>query len=113
MRKVFQSYNGLIFVAEEECAEYERAHPAFTMYDSYGETNEPNVASLVVIKDESGAESFISMCNEDEIPYPGIDRDSTGVFAWIHNQFYNAGHYIKISDDVLKALNHYFADIKW
>ena len=58
MRKVFQSYNGLIFEDEEECVEYERAHPAFTMYDSYGETNEPNVASLVVIKDESGAESW-------------------------------------------------------
>lgn len=112
MRKVFQSYDGLIFEDEKECIAYERAHPAFIMYNLFGETQDPNIASLVVIKDESGAESFISMCNEDEIPYPGIGRDSTGVFAWIHDQFYNAGHYVKISDDVLKALNYYFTDIK-
>ena len=112
MRKVFQSYDGLIFENEEECAEHERTHPALIMYNSFGETQDPSIASLVVIKDESGAESFISMCNEDETPYPGVDRDSTGVFAWIRNQFYNAGHYVKISDDVLEALNHYFSDIK-
>lgn len=112
MKKVFQSYDGLIFEDEDECVEYERDNPAFTMYGSYGKINDPNIASLVVIKDEPGAESFISMCNKDKIPYPGINRDSTGVFAWIHDQFYSDGHYIKISDDVFKALNHYLADIE-
>ena len=112
MRKVFQSYDGSIFEDEEECAEYERKHPAFIMYDSFGETHDPDRAFLVIIKDKSGAESFISMCNEYETLYPGIDGDSTGIFVWAHDQIYDVKHYVKISDSTLKALNRYFADIK-
>ena len=111
MRKVFQSYDGLIFENEEECAEHERKHTALAMYSLNGRTNSPDKAFVVVINDKSGAESFISMCDADG-DYRGIDGDSTGIFVWIHNQFYYDGHYIKISDSTLKALNHYFADIK-
>lgn len=111
MKKVFQSYNGLIFEDEEECVEYERTHPAFIMYDSFGETHDPNRAFIVIINDKSGAESFISMCNEYEILYPGIDRASTGIFVWAHDQIYDAKLYVKISDTILKALNRYFTDI--
>ena len=112
MRKVYQSYDGLIFENEDECAEHEKKHPAFIMYNSFGETHNPSRAFLVVIKDKSGAESFISLCNEYETLYPGIDRDSTGIFVWTHDQFYDAKHYVKIPDSILKALNHYFSDIK-
>ena len=112
MRKVFQSYDGLVFENEEECVEYEKKHPAFIMYDSFGETHDPDRAFLVIIKDKSGAESFISMCNEYETLYPGIDGDSTGIFVWAQDQIYDVKHYVKISDSTLKALNRYFADIK-
>lgn len=112
MRKVYQSYDGLIFENEEECAEYERKNSTLAMYGLNGRTNDPNEAFVVVIKDKSGAESFISMCNEYETLYPGIDRDSTGIFVWTHDQFYGDKHYVKIPDSILKALNHYFTDIK-
>lgn len=111
MKKVFQSYDGLIFESEKECIEYERKHPALEMYGSDGKTENPNEAFLVIINDESGAASFISMCDADS-DYPGIDEDSIGIFVWVHDQIYDAKHYIKISDITLKALNHYFTDIK-
>lgn len=111
MRKVFQSYDGLIFEDEEECAEYERKNSTLAMYGLNGRTNDPNEAFVVVINDDSGAASFISMCDADS-DYPGIDEDSTGIFAWVHDQIYDAKHYIKISGSTLKALNHYFTDIK-
>lgn len=41
MKKVFQSYGGLIFEDEEECVEYERAHPALIMYDLEGKNTRP------------------------------------------------------------------------
>lgn len=112
MRKVFQSYDGLIFEDEEECAEYERKHPTLVMYGLCGRTNDPDEAFVVVINDESGAESFISMCNEYETLYSGIDGDSTGIFVGTYDQSYGVKHYAKISDSILKALNYYFADIK-
>ena len=113
MRKVFQSYDGLIFEDEEKCAEYEReASPGFIMYDSDGETHDPNKAFLVVITDKSGAKSFISMCNKDETPYQGIDENSTGIFVWARNQIYDVAHYVKIPDVTSRAFNRYFADIK-
>ena len=113
MRKVFQSYDGLIFENEEECVEYERgASPGFKMYNSNGETHDPNKAFLVIIEDESGAKSFISMCEKDDTPYKGINENSIGIFAWVCDPIYDTAHYVKISDSILKALNHYFADIK-
>ena len=107
MRKVFQSYDGLIFENEEECAEYERKNPVLAMYGLYGRTNNPNEAFVVVINDESGAASFISMCDADS-DYRGIDGNSTGIFVWVHD----TKEYIKLPFDATKALSYYFADIK-
>lgn len=109
MKKVFQSYNGLIFEDEEECAEYEIKHPALAMYGLCGRTNDPDAAFVVVINDESGAASFISMCNKYPNSCRGIDENSTGVFVWVHG--INSG-YVKLSFDAIDALNYYFADIK-
>lgn len=107
MRKVYQSYDGLIFENKEECAEYERNHPALVMYGLCGRTNNPNEAFVIVINDESGATSFISMCDADR-DYRGIDGNSTGTFVWVHD----AKEYIKLSFDAAEALSYYFADIK-
>lgn len=111
MRKVFQSYNGLTFESEEECIEYERKHSALEMYALYGKTENPVEAYLVVINNKYGAESFISMCKEEENPYRGITKDSTGVFAWAWNPDSDSPCYVRLADGVILALNSYLTNI--
>lgn len=111
MRKASQSYDGLIFENEEESVEYKRKCSALEMYALYGKTENINDVYLVVINDKSGAESFISMCEEEDNPYRGITKDSTGVFAWTWNPDSDFPCYAKLADEVILALNKYLTDI--
>lgn len=111
MRKVSQSCDGIIFENEEEYVEYKKKRPALEMYSLYGKTENINDAYLVVINDKSGAESFISMCEEEDNPYRGITKDSTGVFAWAWNSDSDFPCYAKLADEVILALNNYLTNI--
>lgn len=110
MRKVFQSYDGLIFEDEEERDEYEKKPPALEIYGLYGKTENINDVYLVVINNKSGAESFISMCEEEDNPYRGITKDSTGVFVWAWNPDSDSPCYIRLADEAILALNKYLTD---
>lgn len=110
MKKVFQSYNELIFEDEDKRDEYERKHPALEIYGLYGKTENINDVYLVVINNKSGAESFISMCEEEGNPYKGITKDSTGVFVLVWNPDSDSPCYIRLADEVILALNKYLTD---
>lgn len=109
MRNVFQSYDGLIFENEEECVEYERKHPPLEMYGLNGRTENPDEAFVVIINDKSGAESFISMCEEENSPCYGITEVLTGVFAWGYNHLNATSSYIRLDDKAVKAMENYLA----
>ena len=110
MKKVFQSYDGLIFESEEECIEYERKHPALEMYGSDGKTENLDEAFLVIINDESGAKSFVSMCEEEETPCYGIQEDSIGVFVWSYNYLNGTANYVRLDNKAVQAMKNYFAN---
>lgn len=111
METVYRANDELIFEGGDECDEYERKHPAFEMYSIHGKVENPLDAYLVVIKDKPGAESFISMCEEEDSQYNGITEDSTGVFAWAFNPDSDSPCYVRLADEVILALNKYLTDI--
>ena len=113
MKNVFQSYNEPIFESEDKREEYKRKRPALEIYGLYGKTENLNDAYLVAINNKSGAESFISMCEEESNPYKGITKDSTGVFVWTWNPDSDSPCYIRLADEVILALNKYLTDINW
>ena len=110
MKNISQSYDGLIFENEEEYVEYKRKHSALEMYALYGKTENMNDVYLVAINNKSGAESFISMCEEEDNPYRGITKDSTGVFVWAWNPDSDSPCYIRLADEVILVLNKYLTD---
>ena len=110
MRKVYQSYDELIFESEEECIEYEKKHPILEMYGLNGKTENPDEAFLVIINDESGAESFISMCEEEVTPCYGITEDSTGVFIWAHSCLNATANYVRLDNKAVKTMENYLAN---
>lgn len=110
MKKVFQSYDGTIFEDEDKRDEYERKHPALEIYGLYGKTENINDVYLVVINNKSGAESFISMCEEEGNPYKGITKDSTGIFVWAWNPDSDSPCYIRLANEAILALNKYLID---
>lgn len=111
MKTVYRANDELIFEDGDECDEYERKRPALEIYGLYGKTENLNDAYLVAINNKSGAESFISMCEEESNPYKGITKDSTGVFVWTWNPDSDSPRYIRLADEVILALNKYLTDI--
>lgn len=111
METVYRANDELIFEGGDECDEYERKRPALEIYGLYGKTENLNDAYLVAINNKSGAESFISMCEEESNPYKGITKDSTGVFVWTWNPDSDSPCYIRLADEVILALNKYLTDI--
>lgn len=105
MKTVFRANDGTIFESAKECVEYEREHPALLMYGIDGKTTDPNRAYLVILSGKEGAKSFISLCNDREAPYDGIDEDSVGAFIWNCEP-----RYVEIDEDAFDALGHYFHD---
>ena len=110
MKNVFQSYDEPIFEGGDERDEYERKHPALEIYGLYGKTENINDVYLVAINNKSGAESFISMCEEEDNPYRGITKDSTGVFVWAWNPDSDSPCYIRLTDEVILTLNKYLTN---
>lgn len=110
MRTVFRADDGTIFEGGDERDEYERKHPALEIYGLYGKTENINDVYLVAINNKSGAESFISMCEEEDNPYRGITKDSTGVFVWAWNPNSDSPCYIRLADEAILALNKYLTD---
>lgn len=110
METVYQADDGTIFEDEDERDEYERKHPALEIYGLYGKTENINDVYLVAINNKSGAESFISMCEEEGNSYKGITKDSTGVFVWAWNPDSDSPCYIRLADEAILALNKYLTD---
>ena len=105
METVYRANDGTIFESAKECVKYEREHPAFLMYGIDGKTTDPDKAYLVILNSKEGAKSFISLCNDRESPYNGIDEDSVGFFIWNCEP-----RYVEIGGDAFDALGHYFSD---
>ena len=111
MRYTYWTSDGTIIESAKECVAYEKKRPPLEMYALYGKTENVNDVYLVVINDKSGAESFISMCEEEDNPYRGITKDSTGAFIWAWNPDSDSPCYVRVADEVILALNKYLADI--
>ena len=105
MRTVFQADDGTIFESAKECVEYEREHSALLMYGIDGKTTDPVKAYLVILSSKEGAKRFISLCNDRESYYNGIDEDSVGAFIWNYES-----RYVKIDGYAFDALGRYFSD---
>lgn len=105
MRTIFRADDGTIFESAKECVEYEKKHPAFLMYGANGKTTDPDSAYLVILGSKEGAKSFISLCEDRESHYNGIDEDSIGAFIWNYES-----RYIEIEGEIFDALGHYFSD---
>lgn len=104
MKIIYRSFDGLEFSDEEACRTHEENNPHFVMFDDKGVTHDAEMACVVNIRDDCGAEFFVKMCEQEFAPHDGISEDNfAGVYIW--DEF--SGEYIEITDSVLRAIKHY------
>ena len=104
MEIIYRSFDGLEFSDEETCRFHEENEPYFVMFDSEGVTKNVKKAFVVDIRHDYGADFFVKMCEQEGTTYNGIfENDIAGVFIW--SDF--SDEYIRISDELLKAIEQY------
>ena len=70
------------------------------MFDDEGITNYAEMAYVVDIRDDRGAELFIKRCEQENTTSDGIFEDAAGVYVW--DDF--SERYTRISDRVFQAI---------
>ena len=104
MEIIYRSFDGFEFSDEETCRTHEQNNPCFVMFDDEGVTNDTDMAYVVDIRDDRGAEFFVKMCEHECTISDGISEDDdTGLYIW--DDF--SDEYIKITDRILQAIKHY------
>lgn len=104
MEIIYRSFDGLEFSDEKTCRTHEQNNPYFVMFDDEGVTNDADMAYVVDIRDDRGAEFFVKRCEQEFTTHDGISEDDdTGLYIW--NDL--SCEYIKITDRVLQAIKHY------
>lgn len=104
MEIIYRSFDGLEFSDEETCRTHEKDNPCFVMFDDEGVTNDAEMAYVVDIRDDYGAELFTKRCEQEGTTFDGIYADDdAGVYIW--DEF--SGEYIEITDRVLQAIKQY------
>lgn len=104
MEIIYRSFDGLEFSDEEACRAHEKNNPLFIMFDDEGVTNDVEMAYVVDIRDDYGAEFFVKRCEQESTVSDGISEDDiAGVYIWNDR----SGEYIEITDRVLQAIEQY------
>lgn len=104
MEIIYRSFDGLDFSDEETCRIHEQNDPYFIMFNDEGVTNDAEMAYVVDIRDDRGAEFFVKLCEQECTTSEGISEDDiAGVYIW--NDL--SCEYIKITDRVLQAIEQY------
>lgn len=104
MEIIYRSFDGIGFSSEEACRSHEQNNPFFIMFNDEGVTNDADMAYVVDIRDDRGAEFFVKLCEQECTTSEGISEDDiAGVYIW--NDL--SCEYIKITDRVLQAIKHY------
>lgn len=101
MEIIYRSFDGLEFSDEETCRTHEQNNPCFVMFDDEGATNNTEMAYVVDIQNDCGAELFVKMCELEDTTSDGIFKgNAAGVYIW--DDF--SGGYTRISDRVFQAI---------
>ena len=84
MRIVYIAFDGTEFDSEFACRDYERSKMnSFRMWDRKGnETNDPDNALFVLLKEEDAGKAFIGLCNDSGSPCTGICEGDVGFYYW-------------------------------
>lgn len=101
MEIIYKSFDGLEFSDEETCRAHEKDNPCFVMFDDKGVTNDADIAYVVDIRDDYGAELFVKRCEQEDTTSNGISEDDVaGIYIW--DDF--SEEYIRISDRIFQAI---------
>lgn len=101
MEIIYRSFDGLDFSDKETCRTHEQINPYFVMFDDEGATNDADMAYVVDIRDDRGAELFVKRCEQEDTTSNGISEDDVaGVYIW--DDF--SEEYIRISYRVFQAI---------
>ena len=104
MEIIYRSFDGIGFSDEEACRSHEQNNPYFAMFDDKGVTNDADMAYVVDIRDDRGAEFFVKLCEQEGTASDGISEDDiAGVYIWNDLSY----EYIEITDRVLQAIEQY------
>ena len=107
MRIAYIAFDGKEFNREEDCREYEaKLRNTYVMWDRKGvETDNPDHAMFVLLKDEGAGAAFTKACEAQVTLHAGICDGDTGFFYW--DEWNEEYHYLERSLlDAIETILH-------